>query len=238
MKQLRVVKIILVLLILALAGCASKPTEPLAKLVVRKIAILPVRELTKASLENQNGVQYLFPISAAGFAIDSRAKQKLFSEKIIARKMTIGSDLTRSLTDALTRAGYQVVVLDGIARPPNDPEDIDLGKIATDADAVLQVYFDDVGLFSSRFSTDYLPRVNVRATLHSTRRDEDFYDDTICYGVDARSGKAWAIPADPRFAYPSFDDVMARLPEVAEVFAVATQAIGKHLVAQIKTALE
>jgi len=230
-------RIVIAMLIAALAGCASRSTEVPTKLVVKKIAILPVGELANASFENKNSVSFLFPIAATGFSLDSRSKQQVFSEKLLAQHMTLGSDLTSYLAQALEKDGFQVVILAGVPRPVDNPEDVDYEKIKIDADAVLHVYFDDVGLFSGLASTDYLPRVNVRVRLHSTKRDEDLYDETLCYGVDARTGKAWAIAADPRFAYPSFDNVMARLPEVAAAFATGTQAIGRRTVVEIKSAL-
>ncbi len=52
------------------------------------------------------------------------------------------------------------------------------------------------------------------------------YEETIRYGVNARAGKSWAICANPRCAYPTLEAVMAKLPEVAAGFTVATQAVG------------
>jgi len=231
-------KIIVALAVVTLAACASKPSRIPPKPVVTKIAILPVRELAEATLQNRNGVQILAPITAAGFAIDSHNKQRQFSEKVVAQNATMGKDLTTYLVQALKGAGYQVVLLDNIPRPVDDPEDIELAKIDTDAEAILQVYFDNVGLLSSSFSTDYLPRVDIRATLYSPQRKDELYDETLYYGVDASAGEPTSIAADPTFAYPSFENVMTRIPEITAVFATGTQAIGERLVEQIKTALK
>lgn len=152
--------------------------------------------------------------------------------------MTLGSDLTSYLAQALEKEGFQVLILTGVTRPAEDPEDVDYKTIETDADAILHVYFDDVGLFSGFTSADYLPRVNVQVLLHSKNRDEYLYDEEFCYGVDARSGNGWAIAADPKFSYPTFDNVMARLPEVATAFAAGTQAIGERAAVEIKSALK
>jgi len=117
------------------------------------------------------------------------------------------------------------------------PHDID-SLVDTDADAILQVYFDNVGLFSSSFSTDYLPRVDIRATLYSPQRKDELYDETLYYGVDADAGESTSIAADPKLAYPSFDNVMTRIPEITAVFVAGTQTIGERLVQQIKIVLK
>ncbi|HSB97870.1 MAG TPA: hypothetical protein VLC91_15525 [Spongiibacteraceae bacterium] len=189
-------------------------------------------------MENKNGVQILAPIASVGFAVDSHKKQQLFSEKVVAQNTSMGKDLTDYLVHALEGAGYQVVLLDNVNRPVEDPEDIELAKIDTDAEAILQVYFDNVGLFSSSFSTDYLPRVDIRATLYSPQRKDELYDETLNYGVDASAGEPTSIVANPKFAYPSFDNVMMRVPEITAVFATGTQAIGERLVEQIKAVLK
>ena len=54
-------------------------------------------------------------------------------------------------------------------------------------------------MYSSHMSTDFLPRVNASGKLFIKGRDDDIYDEEIDYGVDAKKGKAWAIPADPKF---------------------------------------
>ena len=237
MKPRHLASIAAVVLLSLLSGCVTKPVPPLDKQGVHKIAIVRVKDPQTIAFENQNGVQFLFPIAAAAFAVDSNNKRKQFSEKVVALKLPIGKELTEQLSRGLQKSGYTVEVLENVHGPANDPDNIDLDKIKTDADAVLYVTVDDFGLFSSRFSPDYLPRVNMRATLHSTRRDDDFYYETLYYGVDAHPGKSYSIDADRAFAYPSFDAVMANIPEVADRLSGATRALGGRLVTEIETAL-
>lgn len=231
------IKIVFTICIAALAGCASPPAEAPTKLVVKKIAILPVQELATASLENRNSVVYAVPIASVGFHLDSKAKQQMFSEKLLAQKLTLGSDLTSYLAQTLAKDGFEVTILSEVPRPVDDPEDVDYETIKTDADAILHVYFDDVGLFSGMTSSDYLPRVNVEVRLHSTKRNEDLYDETLCYGVDARHGEKWAI-ADPKFAYPTFDTVMTKIPEIAAAFSAGAQAVGERAAGEIQSAVK
>ena len=102
------------------------------------------------------------------------------------------------------------MLLSDAPRTPDDPDYIEFDKVKTDADAVLHVYYHRVGLYSGRFSTDYLPRVNIGATLYSTERKEELYGEHLYYGVDARAGKDWSVTSDPRYAWPSFEAVMEK----------------------------
>ena len=239
MKRRHAAAIAASVLLALTTGCATRPAQPpLDPRAVHKIAIVPVKNPKTIGFENQNGVQFLFPIAAAAFAIDSKNKREQFSEKLLALQLPIGKDLTDQLARGLQKSGYEVAVLENVHGPANDPDNIDLDKLGTDADAVLYVQIDDFGMFSSRFSPDYLPRVNMRATLHSTRRDDDFYDETMYYGVDEHPGKSYSVNADPAFAYPSFDAVMATVPEVGGRLAAATRALGERLVTEIDAALK
>ena len=228
---------VLALVAAVLAGCAHKPSVTAARPNIRSIGLLPVLEPSETTFENKNGVQYLFPIAAAGFAIDSANKRREFSAKLASQEMAIGKKLTALLTEALTQAGYRVVLLDTVPRPSDDPERIELEKLRTQTDAVLQVYFEQVGLLSTRFSTDYIPTVNVHATLRVTGSEEDLYDETLYYGVDARPEGPSSIAAAPEYAYPSFEIAMLKVPAIAGALAAASDAIGQLLTSQLKVVL-
>lgn len=232
------------LLLLALiAACGHKPPAapappPPPKPIVKKIGFLPVHELTSVSFENKNvALSILFPLAGAGISSSNKSKQQVFSAQFLALKPTLGKQLMDSVSRELEKEGYQVVVLEDVPRPPKDPEKIDLDKIKADADAILHVYFDEIGLYSTNLSPDYLPRINVRAALQATKIDDELYGEKLCWGIDAQMGEGWAIQADRKIAYNSFDIVMAQLPDIANHFEEATQALAKRMVARMKAEL-
>src|SRR5450432_1375883 len=152
----------------------------------------------------------------------------------------VGADLTGATTrrastvvDALRGAGYRVELLDALERPADDPDDIDYEKLKTDAEMILQLRVDEVGMYSSKLSPDYLPRVNVQAKLYVKSRDDSIYDESLYFGVDAKPGKEFTIVSDPKFAYPSFDAVIARSDEIAGLFESGTDALARMLTAQL-----
>ncbi|NUZ04726.1 hypothetical protein [Piscinibacter koreensis] len=225
----------LMLAALVLAGCASRPAAPeLPKPVVKTVGLLPVAEPAEITLENLNAISLFSPITSVGFAQDSRVKNRQLVEKLTAQKLALGGELTAHLTQALEKSGYRVVLLTDVPRKPDDPDYIEYEKVKTDADAVLHVYYHRVGLYSGRFSIDYLPRVNIGATLYSTQRKEELYGEYLYYGVDAREGKDWAVVADPRYAWPSFDVVMEKSEEIGNVFKTGGRLLVDRLIPQLR----
>jgi len=220
-----------------LSACAARP-KFVGKPVVTRIALIPASDPLTLTLQNQNGVvQTLFPIAALGFHLDSKAKAKLFNERMASRRRSLAPRLTATVVDALRAAGYPVEVLDNLVRPADDPDDIDYAHIKTDAEAIVQLRINEIGMFSSKLSPDYLPRVNVDGKLYIRSRDDSVYDETLYYGVDAKAGKPWAIVSDPRYVYPNFEDVMSRADELSVVFENATIALSNLLATQLQEAL-
>ena len=108
---------------------------------------------------------------------------------------------------------------------------------AKDAEVIVQLRFREVGVFSPRSSSDYLPRVNVDGKLYIRALDDAPYDETLYYGVDAQSGNAGAIKADAKLKYPNFDAVMAKTDELQATFENATDVLAQLLATQLKQAL-
>ena len=220
-----------------LAACASKPKFA-GKPVVTKIALIPATEPFALTLENRNQVaQVIVPISSIAFTLDSKDKANRLNQRLAGSRPSTAPKLTLIVVEALRAAGYPVEVLDNLARDPEDPDDIDFAKIKTDAEAIVQLRVMEIGVYSSSLSPDYLPRVNVDGKIYIRARDDSVYDETLYYGADAKEGKPWAIVADRRYAYPTFDDVMGRADELRTVFEEATVALARLMARQMQDAL-
>ena len=220
----------------ALGACASKPV-PSGKPLVRKIALVPATEPLALTLENRSAVMYAFPIASLGYWSNSKAKARVFNEAMATRPPVLAPKLTSTVVDALRGAGYRIEPVDGLRRDPEDPDKLDLEKVPTDAEAVLHLRINEVGLFSSPFSADYVPRVNVEASFYVRSIDDTIYDEALYYGVDAKDGKPWAIVVDPKFTYATFDVVIARQDELREVFESATLALAQVIARQLLAAI-
>lgn len=224
--------------VLLTAACANQPKTVSAKPVVRTIAIIPATDPAIYSLENQSAVQFLIPLAATVNYLDSKSKAKTFNEKLLAQPSALGTKLTDDVAAALRGYGYQVQILDAVARPIGDIDNVDYDKVTAGADAILHLRFTEVGLFSPRSSNSYLPRVNAQGTLFVKGRNDYLYDQEIYYGVDARSGNTWAIAADQKFAYSSFDSVLVGLDGVREAFSTGSAAVSKRMSEQVHDSIK
>jgi hypothetical protein len=226
------------LLLTALLGCASKrPSPPLERPYVHRIAVVPATDPPTLSLENRTGVMYLAPIVGIGTMLDSKGKAQRLNQDPKLRSLGLANKLTRPIVDALRRAGYEVEVLDALVRPAKDPDDIDLDKLPVGADAILQLRVRDAGLYSGAFSNDYVPRVNVDGKLVARGGDDDIYDERLYYGVDPGPSAHIDIQPDLRHAYPTFDALMDHVDEVGAALQTGTDALAQLMAQQLLQAL-
>jgi hypothetical protein len=226
-------RVVATLLTLALlSACATHSNTVVGKPTIKRIAVIPASNPRWYTFENASppvGYPFQFWVNK----LDSKNKAKIFNEKLDSLPSELGADFTREVVAALRADGFTVEILDGVTRPPDDPDTIDYDKVSTDADAILHLWISEVGLYSRRLSRYYVPRVDARGRLFVKGREDDIYDGEIDFGVDAKKGKEWAILPDAKFAYPSFDDVMANIDEVRSSFATGALEISKRMSEQI-----
>jgi hypothetical protein len=219
-----------------LASCATHSGTVASKPVIRRIAVIPASNPRWYTFRNAAPPPPIaYPFQFWVNMVDSKSKAKLFNAKLNSVPTTLGADLTQEVVAALRGYGYTVEVLDGVARPADDPDNVDYDKVSTDADAILQVWISEIGLYSGQLSLSYIPRVNALGKLFVKGKDDNLYvyDGEIDYGVDARKGKDWAIVPDPKFEYPSFEAVMTNINNVRSAFATGILEISKRMSEQI-----
>jgi len=157
-----------------LCACASHPKVVAKKPAIRSIAIIPATDPPWFSFENVNAIVYAVPVTFFVNKLDSRHKAKLFNDEMKTQPPPLDSTLTDAVATALRGYGFTVEILSDVKRPPDDPDNIDYDKLSTAADAILHLKIDEVGLYSSHTSTDYLPRVNISAKLFVKARTTMF----------------------------------------------------------------
>jgi hypothetical protein len=227
-----------VLLALACALCAcSTAAKHAPRPAVRTIAVIPAVDPDWYSLRNANLLGHLSGIADLAFAQDSRVKARAFTEKLIGLTPPLGAELTKSVVDGLNRQGFVATVVPTADLVGQDLRDIDYEKIKTPADAVLHVYFTDVGVYSGLTSVHYLPRTNIYGYLFSPKDAGYIHEETVYYGADGREGKTWSVPADPSFAYRSFEDLQGKVAEVASGFAQGTREAAQRMAENFGRAL-
>ena len=216
---------------LALMGCAHKETDRVQRPPIRQIQLVPVAPVDRLYTENKG-----LPVGILWQGLADRIKSKEFDERMSAARKAMATRMTDALRKSLAAQGYEVQVLDGIARPASSPDDINYLALPG-AEPVLHVYFTDVGMYSPRFSPDYIPRVNVTANLlRPNPKTEDYaYSENIRYGADSSGDKSWSIPAADKFKWPNFGALTEHPDEVEASYSAAVDALAEKIALNIRT---
>lgn len=228
-------KMVAMLSMLALmSACATHPKTTAGRpAAIQRIAIIPASNPKLYSFDNAappiGGYPFQYWVNKA----DSKSKAKIFNARLNSQPAYLGDKLTEEVATALRSHGFTVEILQGLPRPADDPDNVDYDKISSNADAILHVWISEVGLYSSGFSLDYIPRVNAGGKLFVKGQDDNIYNEDIYYGVDARKGKEWAIVPDAKYAYRSFDLVMSNIDELRSAYATGVLEISKRMSEQI-----
>ena len=212
-----------------LSGCASRGAKPVDAAPITQVMVLPVAPVQKLYTENKG-----IPVGVLWQGIADRIKSNAFTESMEATRNAMALALTTALLKELNGSGFDAQLMEGVARPASSLDDIDYPKLATVL-PVLHVYFEDVGMYSSRFSLDYIQRVNVTAHLVRPQDEDSIYSETVYYGADAGSKASRSIPSDPRYKWPSFDALIQQPKEVSDAYGAAIAAIASKIAVNLRT---
>jgi hypothetical protein len=212
----------------ALVGCARSPVAPAQPEPVTRIMVIPVAPIAKMYTENKS-----IPLGVLWQSLADRIKSSDFDKRMEAVRKDMGHKLTAALVRELTAQGYDVQALEGVVRPADSPDSIDYSRLPTN-DPVLHIYLNEVGMYSARFSLDYVPRVNLSAFLLHPSSGDEIYGEDIRYGADADGSTSGSIPADPRHHWSSFNELYDRPQQVAQSYDVAVDALAAKIAANIR----
>lgn len=213
---------------LALVACGSSPKAPPPLPVITRIMVIPVAPISKLHTENKG-----IPLGVLWQSIADRVKGSEFNERMESVRKDMGPKLTAALVEQLNAQGYQAQALEGVIRPAASPDSLDYGKLPT-SEPVLHVYFNEVGMYSARFSTDYVPRVNLSAYLMDSKEGDTVYSETIYYGADASGDTSGSVPANARDRWGSFGELVAHPQDVARSYDDAVTALATRIARNIR----
>jgi hypothetical protein len=222
-----------------LSGCSSTPKVEevtVKRSPIAKIAIVEVTDPATLSVENRGGPLDL--LALPGFVVTKKIQQErsaFLASALRNNSLKLGQEMSVALSEKLTAAGYVVEVLKDVKRMPDDPDEVDLEKITTDAEAILVAKFKTVGLYSGQFSTKFIPRLNTEVQLVARKDLSDLYSQSIHYGADARKVAEDQIPSDSKYSYASFGDAVERQSELVESLRDGVSKTAALVASQIRS---
>jgi len=213
-------------------GCARHKVAPPDHGPLKKVAVLPVSN-PGLTTRNENFFAQLSGIGSLAQSSYNRDKSKEFAQKLGGEQAIMGEKMTQALVEELRKQGYETELIQRVDENPKDPEDFDYAKLQADG-AIVHLWYDEVGMYSSTFRSDYLPRVNVVVRLFYPRDEEYIYDERLYYGADAKAGKNWGILSDPKYRFNSFDALVNNADTVIESLDVGVRAIAERTVQEFQ----
>lgn len=221
-------------------GCANKGAakveeEKPPRAPVKKIALLPIKEPLKFTLDkSQPALAFLGGLGMLIGATDTSWKSDKFTQAMRSQPIAVGNDLLASVEAELVAQGFEVVTLRDLDLGYADPSDFDYQKVKADADALVHVWIKQAGVDSPTTSATYKPRLNIRAKVLSTLDYEKLYDEDFDYGSDALKADEGNIPANPKYRWGTFGTLFEKLNEVTEALQVGAKLLGPQVAKSIR----
>jgi hypothetical protein len=154
--------------------------------------------------------------------------------RVSSQRSALGRELADALLAELKKAGYSVVFLER-QRPieqTGEDDSRNYSKIATDADAILDVSFAKAGYVED--SSDYVPWILVRVSLISAKTRSRLYSQELSYGTDLLKNGIPHFPSSGTYIYDDFDSLMERAGEAAEGLRVGLPPIAARIGADLR----
>ena len=222
---------------ISVSAAEQTQTQPQALTPPLVIALAPILEPAKYSVENRGSALSLVPFGGywGQRGIDA-GRGAEFTDVMKAQKLDFGAEMTAALTAALTENGVGLVPLDEIKYWKDDPRSLEFAQLKSSSNLVLVTHIDEVGVVSARSTTTYAPRFNVTFSLVDRRTEDSFYDTTIYYGVDARKNTEDQILADPKHVFETYEQAMQHGEDMATMFREGIRKIAALAAPQVRNA--
>ena len=212
-------RLCLLAIALSLSACISLPRQTFdrkAAAEIKRIAVMDVEDPAEYEVVNLGGASMAFGLIGGLIqAADIKAKTNVFTVAAKDTNLHIGAELGMQLKEALERDGYVVTYLTGV-RTKQHAMEPDYRKVPTNADAILDVLVFSSGYYSWPASTDYVPGLQVRTRLVSTRTQTPLFMQTYIYGQDVGIKGVENIKPDPKYSYPDFPKLRQNKDEAIE----------------------
>jgi len=161
-------------------------------------------------------------------------KSAQFDARHAAYRLQAGDRFTEALRHELQGQGFAVRVADRNQVVRDEDGQLRTRPFASH-EAVLDLRFDDFAMCSRRLDSNYRPVIDASAQLlDPLERGEPLLDNAYRYGAYASAGGEGEITADDRYAFSSFEDLLARPALVEEAFDAGLRGIARQLALDLR----
>lgn len=208
---------------------------------VKKIAILHINPMRHFVIQNSSLLAAAFP-GLAEAVVEGGVNTKHTSDYLDALKkksVAFGPQLAEALQRELTKAGYEVSVLQQGPRLKEDKKTLDYSNINSDADALLTVWYSKTGYWSPTNKPDFSPMIIVGVKLTDAHTFETLFFkafDVTPVAGQVSNENVDAILPDTKYQYADFDTLMSHFDESVQGLQDSQDLIATHVAQRLKPA--
>jgi len=225
--------------VVGMSGCGSNPGKKVSKEdppppIVRKIALIQAAEPEEFEADNRGSLLDQFGVIGWAIRKDIEARgTRAIGSTFDDQTFRPGKEISEALLHALEKKGYEIEYVANPPRNPKDPEEIDWNALHTDADALILLEIDEMGLFSGFATSQYMPRLNVDLDMVSRDGEHDYFDLSIAYGADAETRNHEEIPSPSKYRFGSLQEAANQYEVLIDGFRYGINEMANSFAAQI-----
>lgn len=169
-------------------------------------------------------------------------RNDLMSEKLSTlikeKPLGMATAMRQQVVNSLREAGLTEIPAPEIKIDPKNPNDVDYAKIQTQADAIIHVYFDSVGVESPTFSVMYRPHIEATICVVVQRVDGDcILSEDGTYGTKKDDMKKAEIASIEAEQWSSENTVYDQIDAVRDALRSGSALLGGALANKVREPL-
>lgn len=227
------------LLAVVATGCARHRAEPVAEVpalpVLGTITLVPVEPPANLFTNNRTApvVGWLW-VGLANTVLD-KSKSADFDALHADYRRQLGEKLTLAVRRELETRGFPVRMATRDEVKRNKDNMVKFRKFVGH-EVILDIQFDEVGMYSSRLDVNYLPLMTTSVFMAKPEEGGDLlFDYSYAYGAYATKTQDGYIVSDQRFAFDSFESLMGKPELVRSSLDEGIEKIARNLGDDIAT---
>jgi hypothetical protein len=228
-------RLVVVLLLLSVVGCANIPKQPYNKEANRSIQQITLIE--PAANPDYSVVNLGHPAQSFGLigaiiaAGQISAKTNEFSKQVKSRGFDLTAEFKAALTAELEKAGYRVQLL----KLPRAKAEF-LPKydgVPAGAHAILDTVI-EAGYYCAASNSDYIPTIRSQVRLVKPNGKQLLYQEAVSYGYEQGAKEAISIPAEKKYFFQDFNAISAKVDLALEGMRAGIPLVAKQIADDLK----